>query len=605
VAQERLSDERGADESVDRRELNVIFGARHVVIVAFQIMSYFGRARPLPWWEPCIDFALVVPYSAFTHWFSLRKGRLPGWVPIVDSLIIVAWVAAQPESSGQLIAMLIGTLTIGGQSVGRRWLWTAFGLSVAGMAISAAAVGQLPITLDAIRYTAVGACVLTTVTVVRDARLDARRRLAYTASHDQLTGLVNRAVLHERVEQAPLDADLAVLLADLDNFKEVNDALGHHVGDELLVEVGRRVVDAVGPDATVGRLGGDEFALALPGCDRAAAIETADRITAALRRAFVIDGLTIEVGASIGIALRPVDRGDLTAELLLRDADVAMYQAKQAGRPFRVYDPSDDHSSVRRVTLMGELRSAIADDQLELWYQPGLDLHTGQLNCMEALVRWRHPRHGLLPPSEFIELAEISGAIDDLTRWVIERSVRDSLRLEDLGRSLLVSCNLSVRNLHDRALLEWINEFVGSVGLPPKGLYLELTESQIMEDPAGASTVLTSLAELGIGSAVDDFGTGYSSLAMLLHVHASVLKIDRSFVADLLVTREADVMVRSMIDLAHNLGMVVVAEGVEDQPTLDRLAQLGCDFIQGFHIARPMPFDHLVGFLGLEHARVT
>jgi EAL domain-containing protein (putative c-di-GMP-specific phosphodiesterase class I) len=212
----------------------------------------------------------------------------------------------------------------------------------------------------------------------------------------------------------------------------------------------------------------------------------------------------------------------------------------------------------------------------------------------------------LLLPGEFIELAEISGAIDDLTQWVIERAVRDTRRLDELGRSMLVSCNLSVRNLHDRVLLDWLEQLAKDVGLPPKGLYLELTESQIMEDAAGAASVLKRLSEIGIGTAVDDFGTGYSSLSTLLHVSASVLKIDRSFVADLLTTHEAQVMVRSMVDLGHNLGMLVVAEGVEDQATLDRLGLLGCDFIQGFHVARPMPFELLTAFLGVsDPARVS
>ena len=486
----RLADQPDIGDGIDRRELNVIFVARHVVIVAFQVLSYFGRSRPLPWWEPCVDFALVLPYSLGMHWVSLRKGRVPGWVPIVDSLIIVAWVMAQPESSTTLVAMLVAMLTISGQSVARRWLWTAFGVSAVGM--FAAAIGAGVPALDAIRYLALGAGVLTTVTVVRTSRLVAQRAHEHRASHDQLTGLANRMLLRDRVTDAPDDAPLALLLADLDNFKEVNDALGHHVGDELLVIVSRRICDAVGPDATVGRLGGDEFAICIPRCTRSKAIETADRITTALRQAFVVDGLTIEVGASIGIALRSVDESDaIDAEKLIRHADVAMYQAKKAGRPFRIYDPADDHSSVRRVTLLGELRAAIADDQLELWYQPGLDRASGELNCMEALVRWRHPRHGMLLPEEFIELAEISGAIDDLTRWVIERAVRDTTELAAMGRSMLVSCNLSVRNLHDQSLVDWLASLVAESGLPGAGLYLELTESQLMEDPVGAASVLT------------------------------------------------------------------------------------------------------------------
>ena len=587
---------------IDRRELNIIFWARHAVVISFQLLSYVGRLRSVAWWEPVSDFALVVPYSFLCHRVALRKGAMPWWVPVVDSCILVAWFAVEPHSSTVMIAMMVATLTIAGQSVQRMWLWISFGLSSVGLVVVSLVAGRSAGFVDAARYLTLGAGVLTTVTVVRAARLDVERRLTHTAEHDQLTGLANRSLLHERLADAAPDLGLAVLLADLDNFKEVNDALGHHVGDELLVAVSRRITGAVPAGATVGRLGGDEFAVVLPGSDRSGAVEVADRITAALRRPVVVDGLTIEVGASIGIALRAPGSEIVPADVLLRHADVAMYQAKQAGRPYRVYDPADDHSSVRRVTLMGELRSAIARDELEVWYQPGLDVASGRLNCMEALVRWRHPRYGLLLPGEFIELAEISGAIDDLTRWVIERSVRDTLRLAEAGQPMLVSCNLSVRNLHDRALIDWILDFVGSVGLPEGGLYLELTESQIMEDPAAAATVLTRLAEFGIGAAVDDFGTGYSSLSTLLHVRASVLKIDRSFVADLMVTRKAEIMVRSMIELGHNLGMLVVAEGVEDEATLDRLRDLGCDFLQGFHLARPMPFDALVGFLGAEPA---
>ncbi|MFN8052048.1 MAG: bifunctional diguanylate cyclase/phosphodiesterase [Acidimicrobiales bacterium] len=583
---------------VDRRELNVIFAARHLVVIAFQLLSYFGRSRALPWWEPIVDFALVLPYSFGAHWAALRKGQMPGWVPIVDAGIMLAWIMAEPTSSTSLLAMMVATLTIAGQSVERRWLWTGYGISVSGLVVAVGVTHGSVTIVDASRFAALGAGVLTTVTVVRSARLAAQREQQHRALHDQLTGLANRTLLRERVVEAPADASLALLLLDLNNFKEVNDALGHHVGDELLVTVSRRICEVVDDHATVARLGGDEFAVSVPRCGRSKAVELADRITGALRDAFVVDGLTIEVGASIGIALRTAAEADVVdAELLIRHADVAMYQAKKAGRPFRVYDSSDDRSSVRRVTLLGELRAAIADDQLEVWYQPGLDLSSGRLNCMEALVRWRHPRHGLLLPDEFIELAEISGAIDELTRWVIDRAVRDTHTLSALGCDMLVSCNLSVRNLHDRGLIDWLEGLIGEVGLPGAGLYLELTESQLMEDPQGAARVLQRLAGMGVGAAIDDFGTGYSSMSMLLHVRASVLKIDQSFVADLLSVREAAVMVRSMIDLGHNLGLLVVAEGVEDAATAARLSQMGCDFLQGFHVARPMPFDQLVPLL--------
>lgn len=585
--------------SLDRRELNLIFASRYWVVIAFQLLSYFGRPS-IPWWEPVADFGLVLPYIAFCHWRSLRCGWIPGWVPFVDSAVIVTWAVLQPSTLPSLIGLMVATFSIAGQSVAKRWLWTAFPLS--GVAIIAFAVssGSSVAIIDSLRYVALGAGALISVTVVRSSRLVAQEAAHHRSLHDQLTGLANRELTRSTIDQLAPSVPTTVMILDLNNFKEVNDALGHHVGDQLLVAVSDLLRRTVGDAGLVARLGGDEFAVVLEQDSRSKVIELADRITAGLRESFSVDGLTLDCGASIGIAMNAA----LTdSETMLRQADVAMYQAKKAGRPFRFYDPTDDHSSIRRVTLLGEMRSAIETGQFEVWYQPSYDLHHNIFTSMEALVRWRHPTHGMLLPGEFIELAEISGAIDELTRFVIEQSVSDSYALSEMGIRLTITCNLSVRNLHDRSLLDWIKGLAASVGLPPAGLWVELTESQIMEDPAGAAMVLQELADMGIGSSVDDFGTGYSSMSMLRHLRASALKIDKSFVSDLVTSHESRVLVRSMIDLGRNLGMYTVAEGVEDEATLDLLREMQCNVAQGFHLARPMPVGEVPAFLGATFDR--
>lgn len=582
-----------------RRELNLIFASRYWVVVTFQLLSYVGRSS-IPWWEPVADFALVLPYIAFCHARSLRCGRIPGWVPFVDSAIVLIWAVLQPESLPSLVGLMVAMFSIAGQSVGRRWLWIAFPLSGVGILVFAIRSGSSAATVEALRYIALGTGVLATVTVVRSSRLAAQAASQHRALHDQLTGLANRELARSTIDRMAPTVPTTVMILDLNNFKEVNDALGHHVGDQLLVAVSDLLRRTVGESGLVARLGGDEFAVVLEEGSRSKVMELADRITAGLRESFSVDGLTLDCGASIGIAM---STGLADSETMVRQADVAMYQAKKAGRPFRFYDAADDRSSVRRVTLLGEMRSAIESGQFEVWYQPSYDLHHNMFTSMEALVRWRHPSHGMLLPGEFIELAEISGAIDDLTRFVIEQSVTDSYALSDLGIRLTITCNLSVRNLHDRSLLDWIKSLAASVGLPPAGLWVELTESQIMEDPAGAAMVLQELAEMGIGSSVDDFGTGYSSMSMLRHLRASALKIDKSFIADLVTSHESRVLVRSMIDLGRNMGMYTVAEGVEDEATLNLLREMKCNVAQGFHLARPMPVGEVPGFLGATFDR--
>ena len=412
------------------------------------------------------------------------------------------------------------------------------------------------------------------------------------ALHDALTGLPNRTRLTERlraaIDDAEPDSRLALLLMDLDQFKDVNDALGHEQGDRLLVEISRRLQKVVRTADTIARLGGDEFAVLLTGdVGEDAARRVAEYVRETLEQPFTLGGISIQTNASIGIAVFPEHAAD--AESLVQRADVAMYAAKRGRRGHEVYAPEHDQSSVRRLALLGELRRAIDDDQLRLYFQPTLDLAGGRVVGCEALVRWEHPEHGLMPPGEFIELAEVSGLIQPLTRWVIDTALGQIARWHHEGRDLAVSVNLSVRNLYDRDLVPWLRERVETHGVSADRIKIEITESELMDDPMLAMDVLGRITELGASTSIDDFGTGYSSLAYLKHLAIDELKIDKSFVGNMCTDDSDLTIVRSTIDLAHNLGLTVVAEGVEDGQTLGRLAELGCDRVQGYFLSRPVP----------------
>ena len=421
------------------------------------------------------------------------------------------------------------------------------------------------------------------------------------ALHDPLTGLPNRAMLLERLRSGIEAADrssssLALLVMDLNQFKDVNDALGHDHGDRLLMEMSRRLQRVLRDADTIVRLGGDEFAVLLTDdADVDRATKVAATVHESLERPFQLGGIDVQTSVSLGVTVYP-DHGG-TADQLVQHADVAMYQAKRGGGATCVYDPGSDQSSVRRLALLGELRRAIAEDQLELHFQPSLDLRSGTVGSVEALVRWRHPDHGMVPPIEFVELAEISGLIDELTRWVVTAGVTQAHRWSEAGLAIRVAVNLSVRNLADPELVPWMGELLRRDGVAPALLKLEVTESQLMDDPGVAMDVLAQLRGMGSSTSIDDFGTGYSSLAYLKHLPVDELKIDRSFVAAMLEGRSDEVIVRSTIDLAHNLGLEVVAEGVEDGATLRRLAELGCDRAQGYFIARPMPGEDCTAWL--------
>ena len=439
------------------------------------------------------------------------------------------------------------------------------------------------------------------VSVQRD--ITARKQidsLRHQATHDALTELPNRVLLQDRLTQALADAardatPIALLLLDLDRFKEINDTLGHHVGDQLLQRIGPRVLELLCGADTMARLGGDEFAVLLPGAEEAAATALATEILAALAVPFMLEGQSLDVGASIGIALAPAHGDD--AATLLRHADVAMYVAKRGHQGHAVYDPAQDGNNPLRLGLMGELRAAIAQGELLLYYQPKLDHTSGRVSGVEALLRWPHPVHGLIAPDQFIPLAEQTGLIAPLTWWVLETALAQCQTWARAGLLLGVAVNLSARTLHDLALPARITALLATYGVPAGLLTLEVTESALMADPTRALNVLTQLAEQGVCLAIDDFGTGYSSLAYLKRLPVHQLKIDRSFIQHLVEGGADAAIVASTIGLGHHLGLRVVAEGVETAEAWQLLAASGCDVSQGYHLSRPVTATELERWL--------
>ena len=424
--------------------------------------------------------------------------------------------------------------------------------------------------------------------------------IEHQALHDGLTGLPNRDLFRRRIDEALAEAQqrrtgVSVLLLDLDRFKEINDTLGHQSGDLLLQALAKRLETLIRDTDTVARLGGDEFAIVSPGAgDEGDALVLAERIRAGLEAPFALAGLTVEVEASVGIALYP-DHGD-DVEALIRHADVAMYNGKKTHRPM-LYSPKDDHYSPDRLALVGELRRAIANRELVIHYQPRVELATGDVHAVEALVRWDHPERGLLSPGEFLPLAEHTGMIRPLTRYVMDAALADCAGWAQEGLRPGVSVNLSARDLLDADLPREVESLLSKHGVDPTLLEVEITEHTILTDPERARIVLERLRELGVRLSIDDFGTGFSSLGQLKRLPVDVLKIDRSFVLNMEHDDNDDVIVRSTIELGHNLGLRVVAEGVETQETWGRLAQLGCDTAQGFFISRPLPRVVLVEWL--------
>ena len=416
--------------------------------------------------------------------------------------------------------------------------------------------------------------------------------LRHQATHDALTGLGNRSLLQDHLEQltggrCPTGKSAAVLMLDLDRFKEINDTLGHHVGDLVLKEISRRLAAAVGEANVLTRFGGDEFAILISECgSQEAIVEVATRLLDCLRHPIDANGMRLSVGSSIGIALYP--QNGVTAATLLQCADVAMYLAKRTQSGYALYDPKLDQNSLQRLTIISDLNTAIESGQLRMFYQPQVELATGNVVCIEALLRWHHPKFGVINPVEVMEIAEGTELIRPLTRWTLRTALGDLSNLRNKGCSIDVAVNLSARLLHDPSLPTLLQECLDEVNVPPDWLVLEITESAIISDPEHALLIVQQIADMGVRMSIDDFGTGYSSLSYLKHLPACELKIDKSFVIDMLNSESDAMIVRSTIDLAHNFGMKVVAEGIENEKVWRRLKQLDCDIAQGYWVARPM-----------------
>src|ERR1051326_3399573 len=416
--------------------------------------------------------------------------------------------------------------------------------------------------------------------------------LRFQARHDALTGLANRALLQARLEDATRLAhrngtSVALVLMDLDRFKDVNDTLGHQAGDALLQYVATRLQETLRNSDTVARLGGDEFAILLPGVNEESAVTIVRKVLRALEEPCTIDGYAVDVEASAGIAVAPAHGHE--AQTILRRADVAMYLAKGSHAGYAVYSPEQDQNRADRLGLVAELRTAIDAGQLTLHYQPKLDCESGDLAGVEALVRWRHPQRGLVPPDEFIPLAEQTGLIDPLTRWVLDNALQQCSAWRDVGLCVPMAINLSARSLQDPRLGETVAEAVCLSDVPVHWLTLEITESAVIADPQRALEVLNQLRGMGVRVAIDDFGTGYSSLTYLKEIPADDLKIDRSFTQSMIADEASRAIVRATIELGHSLGLRVVAEGIENEATHRALAELNCDEGQGYHIARALP----------------
>lgn len=410
--------------------------------------------------------------------------------------------------------------------------------------------------------------------------------------YDNLTDLPNRRLAMDRIEEAiflwqPEKKSLAIMMLDLDRFKEINDTLGHQFGDELLTQLAQRLQNRITDTCMAARMGGDEFCFLLESADKQTAILMCKRIIAVLDEPFVIDGHQISVNGSIGIAMYP-EHGSQSQQLL-QHADVAMYSAKRTGDSYAMYVEEMNQSCLTKLTLVGLLKHPEFPAQINIHYQPKINLRTGTVCGLEALVRWKHPVLGDIPPEEFIAVAECSDNMKQITFTVLHKVLAQLEIWNSAGHDLKIAINLSMRNLSDKNLPNDIAQALASYHIQPSSLILEITESSIMLNPSLANATLTTLSSLGIQCSIDDFGTGYSSLAYLKNLPAREIKIDKSFVTDMTTNENDAIIVHATIVMAHNMGYRVVAEGVENAETLELLHILGCDVAQGYYFSKPMP----------------
>ena len=426
------------------------------------------------------------------------------------------------------------------------------------------------------------------------------QKLEKLALHDSLTNLPNRFCIQDKLNKMIVEAKrdnsyFTVIMMDLDRFKEINDTLGHDCGDQLLIEIGIRLKEILRPSDFIGRLGGDEFAMLLPDTDEHGAKSVSEKIHNALEPSFYLSDMAFSISASIGIATYP-KHGNSTSSIL-KSADVAMYYAKNHKLDHYVYNPGADSNSTDRLSLMGELRHAIQENQLELYFQPEVDLKTKRIIAVEALTRWNHSERGFIPPDEFIPMAEQSGLIRSMTYWVIKNAIKQAETWRNMGIDISISVNLSMQNLHDPDFALNLEALLKETEVLNKCFEFEVTESAIMNDPDYVVRVLNQIGALDVNIAIDDFGTGYSSLSQLKKLPVDTLKIDKSFVMDMAVDSDDEAIVHSIIDMAHTLGLNVIAEGVENGSVVKQLNDLSCDLIQGYYISRPLPARQITPLL--------
>jgi len=422
----------------------------------------------------------------------------------------------------------------------------------------------------------------------------------HRALHDVLTDLPNRILLYERINQGIANAkrnagSVAIMIMDLNRFKEINDTLGHHCGDRLLQQIAPILKNNLRETDTVARLGGDEFAVVLPDTNHGTAVTIAQKLRKTLRHPFMVEGHSLGVEMSIGIALFPQDGTD--SDALLQSADVAMYIAKRNDSGYAMYDAEQDLYTVSRLNMISQLRRAVENDALDVHYQPIIDIHNSEIHCVEALSRWQHHELGNIPPNEFIPIAENAGLIRQLTHQVLDKSLGQLSAWNDNGYQFSLAVNLSIKDIQDAAFPGQLKSLITRHGVNHANVILEITEGSMMTDIKRCFKVLSDLHSMNVRLSIDDFGTGYSSLSYLRQIPADILKIDKSFILNMIEDENDAVIVRSTIDLAHNMGRDVIAEGVENQDTYDILDILGCNYVQGFHVCQPLPANEIEQWL--------
>ena len=531
-----------------------------------------------------------VVYAQQVQVRSVAMGTALNGAWAIGFALIVLWVLVAARGREQPNRTAVATLADG----------AAYTASAVAAPLVATAAGLAVLLLASQVHVSILAVVLAGTTLALAAiPLAFRQRMLHSLSRtDALTGLPNRHALATDVASRLRAADArpsALLVLDLDRFKEVNDSLGHEAGDRLIGRISARLTGALRAGDLLARLGGDEFAVHLHHADDKRATAMARRLRAVTARPIVIDGLSLEVGLSIGIALSPEHGSDLSG--LLRKAEMAMYSAKTSRVGQRIYSAGDDSNDEARLRTLHELRIALAENQLVLHYQPKVDLPRDSVPGVEALVRWNHPTRGLLFPNEFLEVAEHGGLMRTLTRVVLELALDQAVLWQDQGRVLTVAVNLSSRSLLDYQLVNVVTRMLADRELPGSALMLEVTEEFLLVDRDRARNVLLRLRAAGVLIAVDDFGTGYSSLAYLRDLPIDELKLDQSFVIPMLDDDRASALVASSINLGHSLDLRIVAEGVETAEVLDQLVRFGCDVAQGYYLSRPAPAAELERWL--------